>query len=294
MLSILIPVYNYSVVYLVKSLHQQGLQLNIPFEILVVDDNSHFTFNDENSQVNELKNVSYIRLEKNIGRSRIRNILAQKAKFEYLLFMDCDARVPSKDYLQNYIDNCLGNVVLCGGTDYDKNLPSPSCQLRWHYGISREKRTAEERSIEPNSSFTTFNFLISKEIFNQVGFDESLNRYGHEDTLFGIELKRKGFEVQHIDNPLIHIGLDSNKDFVFKTKQSVKNLHILVKEHECNDLYNSIKILSYYKKLKDLRLVGLLGFIYKIVHAPLEKRIILKNNLLYFDLLKIGYLCTLK
>lgn len=295
MISILIPTYNYFILELVQSLHRQGMQLNCPFEIRVIDDASEEQFHNTNNSISELDHVHYRRLQKNTGRSKIRNILATEARFDYFIFMDCDAKIKDSEFLKRYLAECNCNTIVCGGTDYEENEPVQSCHLRWYYGIKREKKSARERNIEPNNSFSTFNFMISRKIFEEVGFNENLCRYGHEDTLFGIELKQKGFIVKHIENPLIHLGLDSNKDFVFKTKQSIKNLYILTEQKEKNtDLYQSIKILTYYQKLHNFGATGIISFLYKVFHRFLEQRIITKNNLLYFDLLKLGYFCTLK
>jgi len=295
MISILIPTYNYSILELVQTLHVQGSELSCPFEIRIIDDASEEIYHEQNKIIAELEHVQYRRLSKNTGRSKIRNILATEARYDYFLFMDCDAKVSNNNFLKCYIEECHSRAIVCGGTDYEEDEPVQSKHLRWYYGIKREKRSAEERNIEPNSSFSTFNFLVSKEVFQEVGFDEKLSRYGHEDTLFGLELKQKGYIVKHINNPLVHLGLDSNKDFVFKTKQSIKNLYILTEQNKKNpELYTSIKVLHYYKKLHNFGVTRLVGFLYKVFHGFLEQRIIAKNNLVYFDLLKLGYFCTLK
>ena len=47
--------------------------------------------------------------------------------------------------------------------------------------------------------------------------------YGHEDTLFAMELKRHGFAVTHIDNPLEHIGIEPVEEFLRKSANGVTN-----------------------------------------------------------------------
>ncbi|RZJ53598.1 MAG: glycosyltransferase family 2 protein [Flavobacterium sp.] len=101
MLSILIPVYNYAVSSLVEIVYKQALECNIPFEIICLDDASQF-FLSENQKINQLKNTTYFILDKNIGRSAIRNLLARKAVYENLLFLDADT-IPVTG---NFISNC--------------------------------------------------------------------------------------------------------------------------------------------------------------------------------------------
>ncbi len=58
MLSILIPVYNFDVRKLVHQLHEQGLLLEIPFEIICVDDASFIEFTEINASIKNLEHLS--------------------------------------------------------------------------------------------------------------------------------------------------------------------------------------------------------------------------------------------
>ena len=89
MLSILIPTYNYNITPLVGELHKQAISLNIIFEILVMEDGSTL-FVEENQEIGKLEHCKHILLTENIGRSAIRNKLADSAKHQFLLFEnDC-------------------------------------------------------------------------------------------------------------------------------------------------------------------------------------------------------------
>ena len=92
MISILIPTYNYNITRLVADLHQQALDTYVDFEIIVIEDGSTL-FVEDNKAVNDFEFCRYIILSENIGRSAVRNKLADEAKFGHLLFMDCDAEV---------------------------------------------------------------------------------------------------------------------------------------------------------------------------------------------------------
>ena len=58
MLSILIPVYNYNAVDLVQKLHEQASQAGIPFEILLLDDNSDNNCKRENVVLRDFPNTT--------------------------------------------------------------------------------------------------------------------------------------------------------------------------------------------------------------------------------------------
>ena len=91
MLSILIPTYNYSVVNLVNQLQKQAIEAAFVFEIIVVDDfSNNLLIIEQNNKINQLDFCQFIKNEKNIGRTASRNLLANKAKYESLLFLDAD------------------------------------------------------------------------------------------------------------------------------------------------------------------------------------------------------------
>ena len=91
MISILIPSYNFDVTNLIETIHKQIELTTNKFEIICAEDGSTQTFSNE--KIKNLKNVTYIHLKKNIGRSKIRNLLANTAKFKWLLFIDCDSEI---------------------------------------------------------------------------------------------------------------------------------------------------------------------------------------------------------
>src|SRR5690606_40419937 len=88
MLSILIPVYNYNITSLIKTLHEQCTAAGITYEILCFDDASDKQFKVQNKAVSKLDHVTYRELPQNLGRARIRNELGRAAKYNHLLFLD--------------------------------------------------------------------------------------------------------------------------------------------------------------------------------------------------------------
>ena len=118
MISILIPIYNFDVRLLVQKLHYQGNLLTVDFEIICVDDASSEDFKAINQTVGGLSAVRLIELDKNIGRAAIRNFLASKAQFPYLLFMDGDSAPLDKNYLKRYQNQLSPTALLYGGRCY--------------------------------------------------------------------------------------------------------------------------------------------------------------------------------
>src|SRR5688572_9063817 len=192
MLSILIPVYNYDVNALVRELKRQCDGSAIEYEIFLCDDASHESARRINAAVTDLDNVKFKQLEKNHGRARIRNVMAAEALYDNLLFMDCDSEVVKDDYIKTYLPYCGNNKVVCGGRVYSAIPPiDKNKRLRWKTGKKKEEIDAGVRNQNSYRSFMTNNFLIPKNIMLGNPFDENIAGYGHEDTLFGFQLKRK-------------------------------------------------------------------------------------------------------
>ncbi len=297
MLSILIPIYNYNAVNLVQQLHKQASQAEIPFEILLLDDNSDNTCKRDNLVLRDLPNTKLFELPTKAGRAIARNYLAGQAKYDYLLFLDCDSEPIDNKFIKRYLPYCKGKeIVVCGGTAYKQQKPKANSYLRWIYGMRCETKPAKQRNKAPNSRFSTFNFLITKDLFLRIRFNELLRNYGHEDTLFGLELQKRDYTVTHIDNPLYHTGIDTNDVYLEKTRQGVENLKILLEQYSNQDaLIKSIRLLKYYTFLEKTYTTSLFFLQYRIY-----KNLMLINfnsrypNLTLFNLYKLGYLCSLK
>ncbi|MBO4488070.1 MAG: glycosyltransferase [Bacteroidales bacterium] len=301
MLSILIPSFNVNVTELVGRLLDQARGLSLPFEVVIMDDAStDMAVRAHNQQLSQEEEVRYIQQEENQGRSKIRNLLVENARYDHLLLMDCDAGVASDQYLSNYMTYLKDHPelpsrhVISGGLCYRAEKPSQERMLRWKYGVEREVRSAEERNQHPYRSFTPFNILTTKETFVDNGFDESLTTYGYEDTLWGYQLKEKQIPMVHIDNPLYHDGLDTNEDFLRKTRQAVENLYHLMQENRLpEDFMFDSRLLRTYDNFQRKGFLPICSTYYKILHQALEKSLKLTPSLRLLDSYKLFYLAYL-
>jgi len=293
MLSVCIGIYNYDVNQLVKDLCKQADKLGIQYEVLLLDDASKHDFIMKNAKLDFLPHVTYMQNYRNVGRSVIRNTLASKAKYPYLLFMDCDTKVSHPDYLKKYVEAAPTARVISGGYEYKERKPKKNYVLRWAYGRQREMMPAEVRNQQPNLSFSTFNFLIEKEIFKTVEFDETLSGYGHEDTLFGLELQEHGITVLHIDNPLRHEVMATNDKFLKQTENAIDNLFVVYeKVRNKQQFVEGTKLLGAFRKLQQKKLVKLYLRFYSLFKSLIIKNLkSSKPNMRCFDLYKLNYIC---
>ncbi len=224
MISILIPVFNVTVFSLVQELSKQLNSLSIDGEILVFDDHSDLNFRSQNKILNSFENVSYTELDRNFGRTGIRNLLAQNARCEWLLFIDSDSVIIDDKYLSNYFLTIIGQQydVYSGGRIYQPQQPE-NCnkRLHWIYGTKRESVKGAGSVLHSN------NFIIRKEVFLELNFPPQIQGYGHEDTWMELELRTKKRKIQFLRNPVLHEGLEDSAVFLEKTKSALRNLLLL-------------------------------------------------------------------
>ncbi len=294
MLSVLIPIYNFNITDLVKELHSQCSSHLESFEIICIDDNSLPQYQKVNAPIfKTLANTSYTQLEKNIGRSKIRNVLAEKAAHRFLLFMDCDSKICSSDYIKNYIEALqMSHSVIYGGRKYDSNQKADENSLHFKFGKEREEIDAIGRKILPYRSFLSNNFVINKNVYNKIKSDETIAGYGYEDAAFAQKLKDNKIHISHIENPLIHLGLETNAVFLQKTANAINNLSLLVINKKITR--KQIKVYNYYSFLRIIFFEKVFTYIIKHLEHTIKKNLLSnKPSLFYFDIYKL-YLLSLQ
>ncbi|MCF8243712.1 MAG: glycosyltransferase family 2 protein [Saprospiraceae bacterium] len=291
MLSILIPIFNFDVRPLVNDLHGQCEAAGVGYEILCFDDGSTPDFKQKNKEIWKRTNVIYREMPQNLGRSAIRNTLGRSARFEYLLFMDCDSRVVSPVFIQNYLHHAAPDCLVYGGRCYSDQPPAdPALRFHWHYGRQREQSSAAERSRLPYHSFMTNNFLVPKPIFLGILFDETLRQYGHEDTLFGMELAKRQIPILHIDNPLEHIGLEPVAVFLRKTEQGIENLVKLKNEGKPVET----RLLSSFQTCRHWGIERPIEWLFSALKGLIVRQLSSASpSLRLFDFYKLGLLATM-
>jgi glycosyltransferase involved in cell wall biosynthesis len=289
MLSVCIPVYNSDVSVLVNSLVRQLNELEYQIEICLIDDASTHpvcdVFGFNHPKIIGIKNTV------NAGRARVRNQFKEIATYPYLLFLDGDSRLIRTNFLKCYCD-ILSNSnveVLCGASVYQQQKPFRSHYLRWKYSTSRESKSLNERKQNPNLGFKTNNFIIQREIFNKVYFNESLKGYGHEDTLFGYDLKKATIKIEHVDNPVLNYQLDDNITFLQKSKEGVTNLlNVLEILDYDREFLKSSQLARTYISIKNRKLGWLISLGISFIH-PLNLFLLKRGFFVLpmFDLYKL-------
>ncbi len=284
-ISILIPIFNYDVIQLEEQLYEQCSRLGIDFEIRCIDDASTIsTIKESNKKLNEKDYTIYRTLNENIGRSKIRNLLAYEASYENLIFLDCDSQLIGTNFIYNYlmaIDKIDAPFVIYGGTQYETANDTNQKLLHWHYGSQKESPSHIDRRKNEWHSFKTNNFCISKSIFENIKFDANITSYGYEDTKFAMALKANQIPIHHIANEVIHSGLEQNTTFLNKLENSLDNLRKMNVKAENNTNFET-KLTRTSNLVSKMGLKGLLRPFSKNIKTYCLRRLDKKPDELIF------------
>ena len=208
--------------------------------------------------------LRYLHHPNGLGRSNNRNTIAKASSGNFLLFLDADALPVHPDrFLIAYCTALNGVEVVVGGTAYQLSRSS----LRHTIGQRKEAIPANKRAGNPYANFSAFNFAISRATFLQHPFDESLKQYGHEDTLFGQELRYACKTITHIENPAYHLDGDSDAEFLDKTELAVDNLVALIQAGKIDE---EVRLFAVYRKLQRTGIIHLVRLLSTLFAASIR------------------------
>ena len=300
-LSILLPSYNNVCVSLVQVLQRQADalrgKLDKPFryEIIVADDcSTDAACIDANRVIGDMLHCRYLRMEQNVGRAQIRNVLISESRGDYVLLIDSDLFLCDDNYLYKYATSTAD--VVYGGTriggkgfamvDDEANTENLKGNLRYIYEKKAEpSHRATFRQLRPNQEISVCNLYARRDIMEAHPFDSRFKAYGYEDVLFGKRLAESGIEVTHIDNPVLINEFESNSVFVKKTEEAILTLCRFEQDLEgYSNLKTKVTTLGRYIPLSLFRL-------WHRIMKNKEKRNLTgsKPSLLLFKLYKLGF-----
>lgn len=300
-LSILLPSYNNVCVSLVQALQRQAdalrgkLDKTFRYEIIVADDGStDAACIDANCVIGDMLHCRYLRMEHNVGRAQIRNVLISESCGDYVLLIDSDLFLCDDNYLYRYATSTAD--VVYGGTrigdeglvmvDNEANTEHLKGNLRYIYEKKAEpSHRAFFRQLRPNQEISVCNLYARRDIMETHPFDSRFKAYGYEDVLFGKRLAESGIEVTHIDNPVLINEFEPNSVFVKKTEEAILTLCRFEQDLEgYSNLKTKVAALGRYIPLSLFRL-------WHRIMKNKEKRNLTgpKPSLLLFKLYKLGF-----
>lgn len=256
-LSLIIPVYNrpQEVEELLESLSRQT---DGDFEIILVEDGSEIKSEAIARQWQSKLNLSYY-FKTNSGPGLSRNYGAQKAKADYLIFLDSDCIIPP-NYIRA-VKSALAkdNLDAFGGPDaaddsftlIQKAINYAMTSLFTTGGIRGSRKSVEK--FHPRS----FNMGYSRDVFEKTGGFANL-RFG-EDIDMSIRMMKAGFKTGLIPEAFVYHKRRTNFRQFFKQVYNSGIARInLYKRHP-----QSLKILHFFPAIFSLGLaVSLIAAIF--------------------------------
>ena len=207
----------------------RGLPADSRWEVCIGDD-----FSDDGT-TEKLKALSaafpfrLIRPDENLGRSGIRNLLAEAARGEYLVFMDGDCK-PMAGFFKAW-EGVEPGCAYVGKVSYDE-FPASGFTRFLHRGSGLGK--LGDRSSFPPAYFISQNFCVSRIHFAQAGrFRTDLLGWGGEDVDFGWKLAKLGVNLRYRGEAEVRHPAVTKADSYFARLVHFGrvNLPVLVSEH---------------------------------------------------------------
>ena len=291
LLTIITPVYNRA--GLLRDCYESlRCQTETDFEWIIVDDGSSDGSADTaEAFADDLFPIRVIRKE-NGGKHTAINAAIPHIRGDYVLFLDSDGMPVNSNFLAAYLAAVQGLSAgaVCGSVAHPATLPSPAVSLRWLHETTYARRaTVEWRNAHPYANFRTFNFLIHRDSFARVMFDEQVHSYGYEDNLFGRALQDTDVQVKHIDNPMMNVDIEENAAYLAKNEEALRTLAA-----HYDTMSSLITLAQRVEKVERYHLGWLLSLVYTLFRSLLLRNLHGSAPRMWvFNLYRAGYLRAL-
>ena len=278
-LSVLIPFYHDDPTGLLEALISQDVQKDA-VEILIYDDGTN------NAQINAkliaIAKASFLPVQllfakNNKGRSYARNYLTAQARAEFVLFLDADMLPETHDFLKTYLTiTSRGRAdIIFGGFSVAKQSSTDDTKLHQAFSQSSDCLRADERALAGPQYVCSSNLCVRKTVLETEPFDPDFIGWGWEDSEWAARVSEI-FVLKHIDNPALHLGLESTETLLERFRDSATNYVRFTRKHpELAQTLNLYKISQKLKKIPGQKIMRPgLAFIVRLNKAPTKIRLL--------------------
>ena len=249
-LSVLIPFYKDNASTLLQDLDVQIT--NNPIEVLFYDDGTGdpvLTVQMRGGIQTAKGAVKLITNAANQGRSAARNGSFEAARADWVLFLDADMRPSSDNFLENYLRlvETDSTDIIFGGFEVETHQADPDRDLHRALSEISDCLTLDERQAGGPQYVASSNLCVRRQVLEIEPFDSGFTGWGWEDSEWAARVSKR-FTLVHVDNPAIHLGLETTATLLNRFATSGPNYLRFTKAHpelaERLPLYNISKSLG--------------------------------------------------
>lgn len=202
--SIVVPAYNQAnyTFACIKSIVEHTI--DIPYEIILIDDNSPNT--DASELDKQIENLVFIKNEENLGFLLNCNKAAKGSKGKYILFLNNDTNV-QPNWLNSLVeliesDSKIGMVgshlVYPDGRQQEAGGIIWNDASGWNYGRLGDRDKPEYNYTKEVDYISGAAIMIQKKLWDEIGgFDERFVPAYYEDTDLAFEVRKHGYKVMY-------------------------------------------------------------------------------------------------
>ena len=232
-LSVLIPFYRDDAVDLLVNLGQQAVDL--PVEIMVQDDgtgDAELTARVEDAIARSPAPVHLFTAGANQGRSETRNNLQERARSEWVLFLDADMQPSNPNFLSNYIELIEKSSadIIFGGFEVEAQQTDANRDLHRALSEISDCLSLSERQAAGAQYVASSNLCVRKSVLKSEPFDSQFTGWGWEDSEWAARVSKR-YTLLHADNPAIHLGLETTDTLLRRFAGSGANYKRFVTLH---------------------------------------------------------------
>lgn len=232
-LSVLIPFYKDDAKDLLERLDAQiGKQA---IEILLYDDGTNdaeLTARMQGAVKQSKGPVGLMTNTDNHGRSAARNQLFVKSRGDWVLFLDADMRPSQDTFLENYlslIESC-GADILFGGFEVEAQQEDADRDIHRALSEVSDCLTLDERQAAGPQYVASSNLCVRRDVLHMEPFDSGFEGWGWEDSEWAARVSKR-FNLVHIENPAVHLGLETTETLLKRFATSGPNYRRFTKAH---------------------------------------------------------------